>query len=133
MAKTKAAERKKYKKQREKYEQKLKSRAVADKVRKEEREKQKLENKHREKLVPIKNEVLVANPEALANIEKNLQILKALENDWLEKERAKENLQEELEAEGYKTLEEKLEALKTKALERAKQVSENSEKNTAEN
>jgi len=129
MAKQKTAERKKYKKEREKYEQKLKKQASADKTRKEEREKVKLENKDRKKNVPIRNEIFVPDSDALANIENNLQILKALEEEYILKEKAKENLQEELEAEGYNTLEEKLEALKFKAKEKAKQISQNSEEN----
>lgn len=127
MANQKTTERKKHKKEREKYEQKLKKQKMTDKARKEEREKSKLEHLNRPKLNPIRNEILVPDSDALANIENNLQILKALEEQYIAQEKAKENLNIELEAEGYASLEEKLEALKLKAQEKAKEISQNSE------
>jgi hypothetical protein len=129
MANQKTTERKKHKKEREKHEQKLKRQAMSIKARKEEREKTRLEFKNRPKLNPIKNEILVPDSDALTNIENNLQILKALEEQYILQEKAKDNLKEELEAEGFNTIEEKLEALKLKAQEKANQISQNSKEN----
>lgn len=129
MANQKTTERKKHKKEREKHEQKLKRQSANIKSRKEEREKTKLELENRPKLTPIKNEILVPDSDALANIENNLQILKALEEQYILQEKAKDNLKEELEAEGFNTIEEKLEALKLKAQEKANQISQNSKEN----
>lgn len=127
MANKKLAERKKNKKAQEKDQAKVKSRLEIAKVKKEARQAALEEKKSAPKLEPIVNEVLVANSEALANIERNLQMLKDLEAEYIASQNAKENLQEELEAEGYKTLDEKMAALRLRATENAKQVSEISE------
>ena len=127
MTSKKLAERKKNKKAQEKDQAKVKARLETAKVKKEARLAALEEKKNTPKLEPIVNEVLVANSEALANIERNLQMLKDLEAEYIASQNAKENLQEELEAEGYKTLDEKMAALRLRATENEKQVSEISE------
>lgn len=53
--------------------------------------------------------------EKLKQIEKNLEVLKALEADYLRKEQDRENLNADLEMEGYETLDQKMQALNEKA------------------
>jgi len=124
MANKKLVERKKKKKAEETKAQKLRRQAASTKKRKEEKAKFLEEEAKRDKFAPLQNEVLVQNPEALANIEKNLQILKALEEEYVKAQKARVNLQQELEAEGFKNLEEKMFALRSKAVESAEKISE---------
>lgn len=91
-------------------------------IKKEERRSVVLNAKFREKINPI-----VKNPEAkkrmeeveskkaLQRLEKNAQILKALEEEYLNDKERKRQLNDHLESEGHHTLKEKLDALEGKA------------------
>ena len=71
----------------------------------------------RDRVAPIIKE---EDPQEIEKkIKKNLELLEALEKEYIETQKNKENLHKELEAEGYKTLEEKIEALKNKARQNA--------------
>lgn len=108
-------------------EQKAKARVEArrhklDVARREERRSVLLNKKFRDKVAPI-----VKNPEAkkrmeeaeknraLKKLERNAEILKALEEEYLREKEQKKALNETLEAEGHLTLEQKIGALEEKA------------------
>jgi hypothetical protein len=74
-----------------------------------------LERHYRDRVEPIRNQKQLAKIEE--NLEHNLDVLRALEEEYLATQKKKANLQEELEAEGYKTIEEKMEALKKQSME----------------
>lgn len=93
-------------------------------LKKDERRQTKLNNKFREKLVPfVKDpEKRKAFEENEANksrekLERNMQILKALEEEYEKEKDAKRALNDKLEAEGHTTLKDKLSALEKKARE----------------
>jgi hypothetical protein len=100
----------------------LSRRQKLDQLKKEERRGARLSKKFREKLKPI-----VKDPEAkkrfeeieskktLEKLEKNMQVLKALEEEYIREKEAKKQLNEELEAEGHTTLKEKMKALEDRA------------------
>jgi hypothetical protein len=82
----------------------------------------KLERKFRTKVQPIikdKNKMIEFEEnkqEKIKNqINKNIEILKGLENEYLKEQEYKKQFNQELEAEGHVTLKEKLEALNLKA------------------
>ena len=91
-------------------------------IKKEEKQSARLSKKFRDKIKPI-----VKDPEAkkkleeieakktLEKLEKNMQVLKALEEEYIKEKEAKKQLNEELEAEGYSTLKEKMKALEDRA------------------
>lgn len=56
------------------------------------------------------------------NLEHNIQVLQALEEEYLEEQKSKEDLNRELEAEGYESIEEKLNALHKQAIEAAEKA-----------
>jgi Arc/MetJ family transcription regulator len=55
----------------------------------------------------------------LNQIERNLEVLKHLQEEYLKEEAQRESINEELEAEGYKSLKEKMDALNEKAIKLA--------------
>lgn len=93
-----------------------------EQVRREENRGQKLSRKFREKIVPF-----VKDPEkkklqeererqkSIEKLEKNMQILKALEEEHLRETENRKALNASLEAEGHVTLQEKVKALEEKA------------------
>jgi hypothetical protein len=93
-----------------------------DILKKEERRGDKLNNKFREKIAPfIKNSDAkkkyeeLENKKSIEKLEKNMQILKALEDEYLKEKESKKRLNDDLEAEGHLTLKEKINALEEKA------------------
>jgi hypothetical protein len=91
-------------------------------VKKNDRRQAMLDKKFKEKIVPfVKDpEKRKAIEEAEANksrqkIEKNMEILKALEDEYLKEQEQKKILNDTLEAEGYITLKDKVNALEEKA------------------
>jgi uncharacterized membrane protein YgaE (UPF0421/DUF939 family) len=84
------------------------------------RERDRLNHKYREKLEPICNADRLETIEQ--NLEHNLDVLKALEEEYKAAMLSKSNLKEELEAEGYDTIEEKIEAIKKKSLELVQRI-----------
>ena len=108
-------------------EQKAKARVEARRhkmnlIKKDERKSEILNRRFREKIEPI-----IKDPEVkkrmddakmqrnLKKLEKNAEILKALEAEYELEQKRKREINEILEAEGHKTLEEKLKALEEKA------------------
>jgi hypothetical protein len=93
-----------------------------DQIKKEERRGAKLERKFREKTAPF-----VKDPDkkrlqeerehrkSLEKIEKNMQILKALEDEYLNEIEERKKINKSLEAEGHLTLQDKVKALEEKA------------------
>lgn len=80
-----------------------------------------LEKKFREKIKPIikdegKNKIMEdrKNEKILSKLEKNLEILKALEDEYLEELNQKKQINENLESEGHLTFKEKMDALNEK-------------------
>lgn len=121
MSINKIRERKKQKKEKE---SRVKAARRREKVQAENRARKKDQQaaeRARRKINPIRpyvkdpNKAKVRAEEVLAQLEKNLQILEALEEEYLREEEAKKKLNEELEAEGLTTLKEKLDALEKKA------------------
>ncbi|NBT59758.1 hypothetical protein EBT16_13340 [bacterium] len=107
--------------------QKAKARVVVrrhklDEARRQERRSLLLERKFRDKIAPI-----VKNTEAkkrmdeaeknrsLKKLERNAEILKALEEEYLKEKEQKKALNESLESEGHLTLDQKIGALEDKA------------------
>ena len=87
-----------------------------------------LEEKHaQEKLEPIRNKTHLEK--VAEQLEHNVQLLQALEQEYLEAMKARENIHAELEAEGFNSIEEKLEALKKKSLELSQKLQESPQAN----
>lgn len=92
------------------------------KLKKEENRASKLNAQFREKLTPF-----IKDPEKkkkleeleqqknLKKIERNMEVLKALEEEYIKEKEQKKQLNEQLESEGHVTLQEKLNALENKA------------------
>ncbi len=122
MANKKLAEKKTKARSKAIQQEKTKSRLFAARKARYEKELNKLERANTEKLEPIRRgsrlDVLQKN------IDQNIDILKALESEYITNLKARENLQEELEAEGFNSIEEKVEAMKQKALEHVEMVQE---------
>lgn len=99
--------------------QKQKQRLFAVREKRAERAREKLERQYRERQEPIRKNTIAKIEEGL---EHNLEVLKALEQEYIEAQKAKENLHTELEAEGYNSIEEKVEALKAKSAEMVEKI-----------
>ena len=69
---------------------------------------------NRDKPQPILN-IQKKDSEIKSQLEHNLELLKALEEQYIAEEKQREELNEQLEEEGYSTLEEKMNALGAKA------------------
>lgn len=66
----------------------------------------------------------IAPEETLSQLEKNVEILRALEVEHAKEMETKQKINEDLESKGYLTLEEKMEALQEMALSEAKEKSQ---------
>lgn len=93
-----------------------------DQLKKRDKQESKLNNKFREKLQPIIKDPEVKKKfdeieakKTAEKIEKNLQILKALEDEYIREKEYKKQLNDELEAEGHLTFKDKMNALEEKA------------------
>lgn len=93
-----------------------------DQIKREERRAEKLNRRFREKIVPFikdpeKKRLIEdkANQKSIEKLEKNMQILKALEEEHLREAEERRKLNESLEAEGHATLQDKVKALEEKA------------------
>lgn len=93
-----------------------------EQIKRDERRGAKLNKKFREKLVPFvkdpeKKRLMEekSNQKSLEKLEKNMQILKALEEEHLREAEERRRINEGLEAEGHVTLQEKVKALEEKA------------------
>lgn len=92
-------------------------------IRKEDAAKERLERELSPKLMPIVNDPLVREmreksriDSAKAQIEKNLELLKALEEEYDKEQALRQQVNEDLEAEGHMSMKDKLDALHKKAL-----------------
>lgn len=97
-------------------------RKILMKERKERDKAAKLERKFRNKITPIikdqTKKILIEETKKEQNmnqIQKNIEILKALEAEYLKEQEHKKQVNAQLEAEGHVSLKEKLEALNLKA------------------
>ena len=117
------------KKQKREKEAKVKAAKRRDKTQAENRARkkdQKAAEKARRKINPIRpyvkdpEKVKAKDEDIMAQLQRNYEILEALEEEYLREEEAKRKLNEELEAEGLTTLKEKLDALEKKAKEAIK-------------
>ena len=122
MAKKKLAEKKIKARERKVKEVKSKKRLFEARRVRYERELEKEVKLNQDKLTPIRRDT--HEQKILENLEKNYQILKALEQDYLAAQKEKANLQAELEAEGYESLDQKMKALEKKAFENAQELQE---------
>jgi hypothetical protein len=81
----------------------------------------KLEHEYRERLVPIRNDRTEEEGKTemvKRRLEHNMQILEALEVEYLADQERRKEVNEELEAEGHETLKDKLDALEDKTKEK---------------
>jgi len=92
-------------------------------VRKEDKRKEMLERELSPKQMPIVNDPLVREmrekarvDSAKAQIEKNLELLKALEEEYDKEQALRQQVNEDLESEGHMNMKDKLDALHKKAL-----------------
>lgn len=129
-------------KERKKKQRELKAKArvlararVLSAQKKQEKQAKKLENKFREKAKPIIKDPdkkakmeEVENQKRLKKLQKNLEVLKALEDEYQKEVDLKNKINQELEAEGHITLPEKFKALE----ERAKDSMNESEKESGQ-
>lgn len=102
----------------------LRRREAARKKTKLERMAAEIEQASRPKMVPYRkdqDEEYKAKVSE-ANLEHNIQILQALEEQYLEEQKAKQELNKELEEQGYQSLEEKMNALHQQAIEAAEKA-----------
>lgn len=98
-----------------KKEQKNKQRLFLARQKRAEKEAYLETKKNQEKQEPIRNESKL--DQIKSNIEHNLEILKALEEEYIANQKQKADLNSELEAEGFTTIEEKIESIKKKSEE----------------
>lgn len=91
-------------------------------IKKEEMRAAKLNNKFKDKIVPFvkdpeKRKLMdeIEEKKALRKLERNMEVLKALEEEYLKEKEQKRILNESLESEGHFTLEDKIKALDDKA------------------
>jgi hypothetical protein len=124
MATKKIAERKKSQKAKEKLQKKTSERTNLVKERKEKRAASREEQETAPRGETIVNEVLVANTKSLDHLEKNYAVLQKLEEDYIKQQKLRVNLQEELEAQGFHTLAEKMDHLKGLASKKAEEISD---------
>ena len=76
----------------------------------------------RERIQPIRNADVATQLQK--QLDRNMKILKAMEDEYIESQRNRENLNEELEKEGYHSLEEKVEAMRLQAFQAAERIQE---------
>jgi len=121
------ATRKQIEKKKKSREERSKARVAArrhklDQLKKQDRQSARLNRKFRERAQPIikdpevkKKLEEVEAKKAKDKLEKNLQILQALEDEYLKEKEIKKQLNDDLEAEGHKTFQDKMKALEEKA------------------
>jgi len=107
-------------KERATYDKKVKTRLFNARKKRAERAERELEQQNQIKLAPITRKL----QEIGDNLDHNLEILKALEEEFVETQSKRDNLNAELEAEGYKTIDEKMEAIRSKSVELAQKLQE---------
>ncbi len=122
MANKKIVEKKIKAKERAKEQKKTQTRLFTARRARYEREMMRDSKEKAEKIEPIRNSSDLQRIEK--NLNRNLEVLKALEEEYIASQKARANLHEELAAEGYATIEEKVEALKQKAVDYASQAQE---------
>jgi len=93
-----------------------------EQIKRDEKKGAKLNRRFREKIVPFvkdpeKKRAIEekSNQKSIEKLEKNMQILKALEEEHLREAEERRNINESLEAEGHITLQDKVKALEEKA------------------
>ena len=93
-----------------------------EQIKRDEKKGAKLNRRFREKIVPFvkdpeKKRVMEekSNQKSIEKLEKNMQILKALEDEHLREAEERRKINESLEAEGHITLQDKVKALEEKA------------------
>jgi hypothetical protein len=93
-----------------------------EQIKRDERKGAKLNRRFREKIVPFikdpeKKKAIEekSNQKSIEKLEKNMQILKALEEEHLREAEERRKINESLEAEGHITLQDKVKALEEKA------------------
>jgi len=93
-----------------------------EQIKRDEKKGAKLNRRFREKIVPFvkdpeKKRVIEekSNQKSIEKLEKNMQILKALEEEHLREAEERRKINESLEAEGHITLQDKVKALEEKA------------------
>lgn len=93
-----------------------------DQLKKQEKQGARLEKKFRERISPVINDPDAKkrfeeseNKKSVQKLEKNMQILKALEEEYEKEQELKKQINAQLEAEGHITLQEKMNALEEKA------------------
>jgi len=118
------------KRQKQTYKELLSRRSKIMEKAKKERAEYKLERETREKIKPIVNTPKERTAEDIAKqIEANLQLLKQMEDEYENAAMEREGLNQALEAEGFKSLKEKMDFLQESAKEQAsKQLEEMEEK-----
>ena len=117
----KIKEKKKKAKERVTHQKKVQDRLFAARRARYEREIE-LEAKRNSRVEPIRNKTHLEKIQE--HLDRNMEVLQALEQEYMEAQKSREGLHEELEAEGYASLEEKMEALKQKAMSLASSVQE---------
>lgn len=113
-------------KERAKAEKKHKQRLFAQREKRAERAKERLEREHRERQQPISNKTNLEKIETA--LTHNLEMLKALEEEYIADQKTRADVHEQLESEGYSSIEEKMEALKQKSAELVEKVQNEVEK-----
>jgi hypothetical protein len=119
--------------EKESYKKLLKRKEVLVKKAKQEKAEWKIERATREKKAPFVKPPPINHPktaeEIALQIEANLQKLKDMEEEYQKTVNEREGLNEALEAEGFKTLQEKLDFLNKNAQEQAEKQAEEMQKN----
>lgn len=113
-------EQKKKTRERQKHTDKVHRQMKAVKERQRQKELDKEVALHAPRPEPIQNPKRTKE-EILLQLERNFQLLKEIEENYIKEQQAKSNLNAELEAEGYTSLDEKVKALKEKALKIAQE------------
>ncbi len=113
MAKKKVQERKAKAKERATHQQKVKKRLFASRRARYEREIETDAKENRPKQEPFRKQTHLEK--VGEHLQHNLKVLKALEEEFVKEQLSRKEINTELEAEGFNTVEEKMEALKQKA------------------
>lgn len=113
MSNAKLKEKKKKARERDSKAKVLRRRAESRQKSKKERETSRLERKTRDRIKPIVNPKTktARDIEIKSQLEHNIEILKALEEQYLEEQKHKSELNEQLESQGAATLKEKMDMM----------------------
>ena len=120
MANKKLNEKKAKAKERAKLNQKVQKKLIKARKDRYDRELDKTARMMRARPEPIRNKPDAANVEEV--LKYNLEILKALEAEYIKSQEGRKDLHEQLEKEGYKSLAEKVEALKLQDQQAAQKI-----------